>query len=176
MAELPVALPAAERTVGQLIAESIRSYGQEFWHCLPLGLPLALADQLNIQRSWQEQPLVFLLLGATLRNFNPELEEAARMAGGDLDRARLLATDPGIFARREAFASVVHRVDGTGARVMTATSVEQAYRRAKNNSTMGTAISTVGDHRPALKPVASQAPPTSANKSTKAKSNPPRYL
>ena len=62
MAELPVALPAAERTVGQLIAESIRSYGQEFWHCLPLGLPLALADQLNIQRSWQEQPLVFLLL------------------------------------------------------------------------------------------------------------------
>ena len=26
-------------------------------------------------------PLVFLLLGATLRNFNPELEEAARMAG-----------------------------------------------------------------------------------------------
>jgi DNA polymerase-3 subunit delta' len=44
--------------------------------------------------------------------------EAARMAGGDLDRARLLATDPGIFARREAFASIVHRVDGTGARVM----------------------------------------------------------
>ncbi len=26
-------------------------------------------------------PLVFLLLGATLRNFNPELEEAARMSG-----------------------------------------------------------------------------------------------
>lgn len=44
--------------------------------------------------------------------------EAARMSGGDLDRARLLATDPGIFSRREAFASVVHRVDGTGARVM----------------------------------------------------------
>jgi ABC-type sugar transport system permease subunit len=31
-------------------------------------------------------PLVFLLLGATLRNFNPELEEAARMAGAGASR------------------------------------------------------------------------------------------
>jgi len=43
--------------------------------------------------------------------------EAARAAAGDLDRARLLATDSGLFARREAFASVAHRVNGTGTRV-----------------------------------------------------------
>lgn len=43
--------------------------------------------------------------------------EAARAAAGDLDRARLLATDTGLFARREAFASVAHRVNGTGTRV-----------------------------------------------------------
>lgn len=39
MAELrPVALPPAERTVGQLVAESIRFYGERFWPCLWLGL------------------------------------------------------------------------------------------------------------------------------------------
>jgi hypothetical protein len=45
MAELrPVALPPAERTIGQLVAESIRFYGEHFWQCLTLGLaPAALA-------------------------------------------------------------------------------------------------------------------------------------
>jgi len=42
MAELrPVALPPAERTVGQLLGESIRFYGDNFWPCLVLGLPAA---------------------------------------------------------------------------------------------------------------------------------------
>ena len=40
----PVALPPAERTVGQLVAESIRFYGDHFWAGLGLGLaPAALA-------------------------------------------------------------------------------------------------------------------------------------
>jgi hypothetical protein len=45
MAELrPVALPPAERTIGQLVAESIRFYGDNFWGCLLLGVaPAALA-------------------------------------------------------------------------------------------------------------------------------------
>ena len=45
MAELrPVALPPAERTIGQLVAESIRFYGEHFWGSLALGLaPAALA-------------------------------------------------------------------------------------------------------------------------------------
>ena len=34
----PAALPPAQRTVGQLIAESIRLYGARFWTVLPLGL------------------------------------------------------------------------------------------------------------------------------------------
>jgi hypothetical protein len=42
MAELrPVALPPAERTIGQLLGESIRFYGEHFWPCLVLGLPAA---------------------------------------------------------------------------------------------------------------------------------------
>jgi hypothetical protein len=45
VAELrPVALPPAERTIGQLVAESIRFYGDHFWTCLALGVaPAAVA-------------------------------------------------------------------------------------------------------------------------------------
>jgi hypothetical protein len=40
----PAALPPAERTIGQLVAESIRFYGEHFWPSLRLGLaPAALA-------------------------------------------------------------------------------------------------------------------------------------
>jgi hypothetical protein len=39
VAELrPVALPPAERTVGQLVAESVRFYGDHFWPSLALGV------------------------------------------------------------------------------------------------------------------------------------------
>jgi DNA polymerase-3 subunit delta' len=44
--------------------------------------------------------------------------EAATAASGNLDRARLLAADPDLAARRRAFADVPHRLDGTGAAVM----------------------------------------------------------
>jgi DNA polymerase-3 subunit delta' len=39
---------------------------------------------------------------------------AAEAAHGDLDRARLLASDPDAAARRALFASVPHRLDGSG--------------------------------------------------------------
>jgi hypothetical protein len=43
MAELrPVALPPAERTIGQLVAESIRFYGDHFWPSLALGVGPAI--------------------------------------------------------------------------------------------------------------------------------------
>jgi len=38
----PVALPPAERTVGQLVGESVRFYGDHFWPSLALGVPPAL--------------------------------------------------------------------------------------------------------------------------------------
>src|SRR5215472_314534 len=38
----PAALPPAERTIGQLVAESIRFYGDHFWPCLALGLAPAV--------------------------------------------------------------------------------------------------------------------------------------
>jgi len=45
--------------------------------------------------------------------------EAAAASGGNVDRARVLAADPELAARRRAFADVPHRLDGTGATVMT---------------------------------------------------------
>jgi hypothetical protein len=42
VASRPAALPPAERTVGQLVAESIQFYGGRFWACLVMGVPAAV--------------------------------------------------------------------------------------------------------------------------------------
>jgi hypothetical protein len=44
---LPPPLPAAERTVGQLVAESIKLYGRHFLRALPLGVIIAAVNQLT---------------------------------------------------------------------------------------------------------------------------------
>ena len=44
-----------------------------------------------------------------------EATTAARAAHGDLERARVLATDPALAERRDAFAGAPHRLDGSGA-------------------------------------------------------------
>jgi hypothetical protein len=63
MAELrPVALPPAERTIGQLVAESIRFYGEHFWACIVLGVPTAAVAVLFTDVSRHTQ----LLLAPTL--------------------------------------------------------------------------------------------------------------
>jgi MFS family permease len=50
----PAALPPAERTIGQLVAESMQFYGQRFWACLALGVaPAAVAVVFaNVSREW----------------------------------------------------------------------------------------------------------------------------
>jgi len=54
----PAALPPAERTVGQLIAEAIRFYGDHFWQVLPLGLVLVALDTASLHRSVLVQTLI----------------------------------------------------------------------------------------------------------------------
>lgn len=63
----PAALPPAERTVGQLVAESIHFYGEHFWGCCSLGLaPAALAVVgANVSR-WTALALSPTLFGALL--------------------------------------------------------------------------------------------------------------
>jgi hypothetical protein len=46
--ELPPPLPPETRTVGQLIAETIRFYSRRFWRVLPLGVPIAVLNQVPI--------------------------------------------------------------------------------------------------------------------------------
>jgi hypothetical protein len=58
MPELPPPLPPETRTVGQVIAETIRAYGERFWPALALGLPLAIADQARIKESILVQAIV----------------------------------------------------------------------------------------------------------------------
>lgn len=55
---LPPPLPPAERTVGQVIAESIRLYGQRFWAALLLGLPIAAITQLSAGHSLATQTII----------------------------------------------------------------------------------------------------------------------
>ncbi|MBA3788125.1 MAG: hypothetical protein H0X21_05450 [Actinobacteria bacterium] len=64
-APLPQPLPPETRTVGQLVAESIRFYGHRFWAVLPLGLAVAAINQISAGRSTLAQALV-LAAGAPL--------------------------------------------------------------------------------------------------------------
>jgi hypothetical protein len=57
--ELPPPLPPGERTVGQVVAETIRAYGERFWRVLPLGIPLAIVDQLSVRQPSGVQMLVW---------------------------------------------------------------------------------------------------------------------
>jgi hypothetical protein len=59
--DLPPPLPPEERTVGQLVAETIRAYGNDFWRVLPLGLPLAIANQAAGSFSIGGQIVVFIV-------------------------------------------------------------------------------------------------------------------
>ena len=59
MRDLPRPLPPGERTVGQLVGETIRAFGNGFLRLLPLGLPLAVVDQLSIHQSAATQAIVF---------------------------------------------------------------------------------------------------------------------
>lgn len=60
MPELPAPLPPGERTVGQLIAETIRAYGSHFWRSLPLGIPIAVSTQISLGRSANVQTICLL--------------------------------------------------------------------------------------------------------------------
>jgi hypothetical protein len=54
----PEALPPQQRTVGQLVAESIRFYGDHFWSVLVLGASFVLVDGVSFNRSVAVQTLL----------------------------------------------------------------------------------------------------------------------
>ncbi len=58
--QTPPALPPAQRTIGQLIAETIRLYGSRFLHALPLGIVVAVVNQAAIDAGRVETGIVLL--------------------------------------------------------------------------------------------------------------------
>src|SRR6476659_3381405 len=58
---LPPPLPPATRTVGQLVAESLKLYGDRFWIVIPLGLPLAVVDQITVGQETATSIVAFAL-------------------------------------------------------------------------------------------------------------------
>jgi hypothetical protein len=59
--ELPPPLPPERRTVGQLVAESIRLYGANFFRALPLGVIVAVVDQFRLGTRREVSAAVFVL-------------------------------------------------------------------------------------------------------------------
>jgi hypothetical protein len=59
-------LPHSERTVGQLVAESIRLYGSRFWPSLALGVPVVAANFLAVQLSGWSGVFVLVPVGSVL--------------------------------------------------------------------------------------------------------------
>jgi hypothetical protein len=57
----PPPLPPATRTVGQLVAETLKLYGDRFWIVVPVGLPLAVVDQITVGQETATSIAVFAL-------------------------------------------------------------------------------------------------------------------
>lgn len=61
----PAALPPAERTIGQLVAESVHFYGEHFWNVLVLGIAPAIALVISANVSqWTAIVLTATVIGA----------------------------------------------------------------------------------------------------------------
>jgi len=63
---LPPPLPPAQRTVGQLVGEAIRSYAAQFWRALALGIPVVVANALVWARPAGDGSIAVLPLTALL--------------------------------------------------------------------------------------------------------------
>ena len=93
----PAALPPAERTVGQLVAESIRFYGEHFWRVLPLGLAPARRRRRASARTSRRCTTLVLwrrsrpLLSADVRRASMLVLGTRRRSAGSSSLARRLA-------------------------------------------------------------------------------------
>ena len=64
--ELPPPLPPETRTVGQLVAESIRLYGRRFWLALSLGTSVAVLEQVLIEFGNELRLVLLATVGGVL--------------------------------------------------------------------------------------------------------------
>ena len=87
--ELPPALPPETRPVGQLIAEALRLYGSAFWAVLPIGLPVAVTNQISAGHSHWVQVGV---LAAAIPLLTAAYVAACLVACGERAPSRTIAT------------------------------------------------------------------------------------
>ena len=87
---LPPPLPPETRTVGQLVAESVRLYGRQFWPALVLGVPLAASDLVAFGGSVLQRIVVLLAFAPVFTA--AYAWAAALMSGSRPDARRWLTT------------------------------------------------------------------------------------
>jgi hypothetical protein len=96
---LPPPLPPETRTVGQLVAETLKLYGDNLWTSLPLGLSLTIINQITAGRETLVQALV-LAAGAPL--MAASFTGASAIVGGvrpsGTDVARAIVVGSIVFA------------------------------------------------------------------------------
>jgi purine-cytosine permease-like protein len=77
--ELPPPLPPETRTVGQLVAESIRFYQRRFWAVLATGLSLAVVEQVT---AGQRTPVQVVVLAASAPLMAASFVRASQLVTG----------------------------------------------------------------------------------------------
>jgi hypothetical protein len=87
--ELPPPLPPETRTVGQLVAESIRLYGSRFWRSLALGIPPAVVGVALAEVSVWIRVALLLTIGSAAASLSYACA-ASFAAGIPLERRRIL--------------------------------------------------------------------------------------
>src|SRR5436190_17596115 len=88
--QLPPPLPPETRTVGQLVAETIRLYGRRFWPSLALGVAPALLAVASTE--WKSNwALTGIAVGAGLANSACYVAACSIVAGRRPDRVTALS-------------------------------------------------------------------------------------
>lgn len=96
--DLPPPLPHAERTIGQLVAESIRLYGRRFWYALPLGASVAVLEQVLIEFRNEVRLLLLATIGGMLLSLSYVAASALAADARLTRRSVLLAVAAGTVA------------------------------------------------------------------------------
>jgi hypothetical protein len=94
----PPPLPPETRTVGQLVAESVRLYRERFWPSLALGIGPALFSQLVVDRAGWTWILLMATLGAVVFTVSYTGATAVAAARRFERRRWLLAILAGVIA------------------------------------------------------------------------------
>jgi hypothetical protein len=96
--DLPPPLPPETRTIGQLVAESIRLYGRRFWLALPLGASVAVLEQVLIEFRNEVRLVLLATVGGVLLSASYAAASALTAETRLTRRTALVAVSAGALA------------------------------------------------------------------------------